>query len=242
VTGECDGRSELCAECPGGTQSRGYDRHYRLEPKQQSRQHCASAGQYSFQFFYPFLPTPLQLDQLENGDFSVKSPVLRHFYKKLPDVKTVFPLLLERNLSSPLSLCRSVRMPNFVHPLTRMSPQPPWDADRRGIRAIAPGKIRGAGNRYFLFEELVIGLQILVGDGPIHPHTIFAVNAKIRGMQPRVKPAQCTDPPSTPRPLLFDPSPNGSFPPSSMPSRQNRCSLRRRASTFCKAPLRVSPY
>src|SRR5579875_2027790 len=52
---------------------------------------------------------------------------------------------------------------------------------------IAPGKVSRTGNRNLAFEQFVIGLQIVVGDGPIHRHAIFRVNAEIGGMKARGK-------------------------------------------------------
>jgi hypothetical protein len=62
--------------------------------------------QYSFQFFYFFLPTPTNnLTTSSKMVISHQRALFFAIYKKLPDVKTVFRLLSERNLFSPSFQC-----------------------------------------------------------------------------------------------------------------------------------------
>src|SRR5215469_9300463 len=52
---------------------------------------------------------------------------------------------------------------------------------------IAPRKPCWAGDGNLALQQFVVGLQIPVGDGPVGPHSIFRVNAKVGGMKPRSK-------------------------------------------------------
>ena len=60
-----------------------------------------------------------------------------------------------------------------------------WMRPIRMTMRIAPGKPGRAGNRNFPLQQLVVRLQVPIGDGPVGADPIFGVDAKVGGMKAR---------------------------------------------------------
>ncbi len=61
---------------------------------------------------------------------------------------------------------------HITHPAQRVRPV--------GIAMwVAPGKIGRAGDRQLALQQFIVGLHILIGDRPVGPHAILAVDAEI---------------------------------------------------------------